>query len=229
MAGGAFQGRDGRRRGRRHDGGDIGGVGGAPLGGIGRRAENRDDGPGYRLPHRGDHQRLGAPQRRGELRWADVGQLPFRGDVGQAAQDLGQDHPGVAAGAAQRAVGQAAGHRDQVEAVAPLQRRDRRAHGEQHVGAGVGVGDREDIETVDLVGVGDEVPDGGMGPTSHRGCVEPCSRHLHLLKRRTSRAGHNSHRGRQRGRCCTGCGQHRRAQRTLSERSERTISTERGM
>ena len=44
--------------------------------------------------------------------------------------------------------------------------RPRRTHGEQHVRAGVGIGDREHVEAVDLVGVGDQVTDGGVRPVA---------------------------------------------------------------
>ena len=61
-------------------------------------------------------------QRRGEDSAVDVGQLAaslgggLGGHVGQAAQNLRQDHPGVAPGAVQRAVGQGRGHLGHVAA-----------------------------------------------------------------------------------------------------------------
>ena len=77
------------------------------------------------------------------------------GDVGEAAQDLRQDDPGVAAGPAAT--------RPRPARRRPPPRRSsagaesapsaRRAHGEQHVRAGVGVGHGEDVESIDLVGV----------------------------------------------------------------------------
>ena len=121
------------------------------------------------------------------------------GDVGQAAQNLRQDHPGVAAGAVQRAVRQGRGHPSHVTsalvllasasalvllASASASRRVRlrpgRAHGEEHVGAGVGVGDREDVQPVDLVGVGDQVTHRGVSPVQ-QGCrIQPPTRLRHL-------------------------------------------------
>ena len=45
---------------------------------------------------------------------------------------------------------------------------------------GVGVGDRENVESVDLVGVGDQVADGSVRPVPEGGGIEPSSRHAHL-------------------------------------------------
>ena len=66
-----------------------------------------------------------------------------------------------------------------------------RTHGEQHVCPGVGVGDREHVEPVDLVGVGDQVADGGVCPVPQGGGVEPPSRPSHTSHPpcRTSLAG----------------------------------------
>ena len=103
------------------------------------------------------------------------------GDVGQAAQDLRQDHPGVAARALQRAVGQGRGHVCHV--TAPCGRvclRPCRAHREQHVDSGVGVGDGEDVQPVDLVGVGDQVIDRGVGPIPQGWGIQPPTRLGHL-------------------------------------------------
>ena len=69
--------------------------------------------------------------------------------VGEAAQDLRQDHARVAAGAHERAAADRVahvGHR--------LRLRQRRAHrleGERHVGAGVAVGNRVHVEPVQLL------------------------------------------------------------------------------
>ena len=62
---------------------------------------------------------------------------------------------------------------------------ERRAHGRVHVRAGVAVGDREDVEGVDLVDVGLEVRDGGpeggeqagpvTGPADHQATSVPLS------------------------------------------------------
>ena len=108
-----------------------------------------------------------------------------RGDVGDTAQDLGQDHAGVAPGAVAARRPTARG--DQCDA----RRRtrlgvglgQRRTHGEQHVRPGVGVGDRENVEPVDLVDVGDQVADGGVRPVPQGRGVQQTTRltATHLL------------------------------------------------
>ena len=201
LTGGAIQ-RDARRSGG--GGNHIGDLRrGMCLGGFRRCAlfcgfrrggQHRDDGSRYRLPHRLDDQRLGATQRHREGRSVDLGETTLGRDIGETTQDLRQDHPRVPASAPQRAVGEQARQAHQVQVVAALGACDRGSHGEQHVGAGIGVGHREDIEAVDLVGMGDQVRDGGVGPTPQRRCVDPRSRHLHLPNNTPNRAGQNSHR-----------------------------------
>ena len=55
--------------------------------------------------------------------------------------------------------------------------RPRRTHREQHVRPGVGICHREYVEPIDLVGVGNEVADGGVCPVPQGGGIEPPSRH----------------------------------------------------
>ena len=143
--------------------------------------------PGTASPIERDDQADRVPQRGAEKGAVDVGQHPAPvggrrgGDVGEAAQNLRQDDARVAPRALQRAAGQRGGDLDHVvDAGQRVGLRPRRTHGEQHVCAGVGVGDREHVEAVDLVGVGDEVADGGVGPVPQGGGVEPPSRHAHL-------------------------------------------------
>ncbi len=76
--------------------------------------------------------------------------------LGRAADDLGEDHARVPAGAEQRRAGD---HRDQLVApdlvdhlaVDGVELVQHGAHGHRHVVAGVAVGDREDVEVVDLL------------------------------------------------------------------------------
>ena len=159
-------------------GDDRGGqpLGGALLDGAGGGAQHRDDGPRDLLAaHRGDHQLDAAPQGGPQQHGVYLQQFPAGiggrggGDVGDAAQNLRQDHAGVAPGAVERAGRQGRRHpRDApgtaVGADPRVGLRQRGTHGEQHVRAGIGVSDREHIEAVDLVDVGDQVADGGVRP-----------------------------------------------------------------
>ena len=89
------------------------------------------------------------------------------GHVGDAPQDLRQNHTGVAARTVQRARGQSSRRLDDVGGFrVGVGFGQRRAHGEQHVYAGVGIGDREHVEPVDLVDVGDQVADSGVRPVT---------------------------------------------------------------
>ena len=106
----------------------------------------------------------------------------LRGDLGQCAQNLRQDHPGVAPRAVQTALRQCRGHgRDVAGRDGRAGLGQRRTHGEQHVGAGVGVCHRENVEPVDLVGVAEQVTHCGMGPVMQGRCIQPAVRHRHLL------------------------------------------------
>ena len=127
------------------------------------------------------------PQCGSEQGAADVGEHPAPvggrrcGDVGEAAQNLGQDDAGVPPRALQCTASQRGGDLDHVvRRCQSVGLRPCRTHGEQHVCSGVSVRDREHIEAVDLVGVGDEVADGGVRPVPQSGGVEPPIRHAHL-------------------------------------------------
>src|SRR6185312_3507121 len=56
-----------------------------------------------------------------------------------------------------------------------------RAHREEHVGTGISVCDGEHVQPVDLVGVRNQVADGGVGPFTQARCVQ-----------RPTRLGHQS-------------------------------------
>ena len=70
-------------------------------------------------------------------------------DLGHASQQLGQDHPRVAPGPHERAVGDGLAHGGHVAAVDAGDRLAHRPEGEGHVRAGVAVGDGVDVEAVD--------------------------------------------------------------------------------
>ncbi len=96
------------------------------------------------VPGRG---RDSAERRRDRRRRASArAEIPLLGDdVGHPAQHLRQQHPGVAAGADQRTLGQRRG-----EIGRTVRLGERGTHREQHVRAGVAVGDGEDVDPVDL-------------------------------------------------------------------------------
>jgi hypothetical protein len=127
------------------------------------------------------------PQGRRENATVDVGQrfAAVRGggrdDIGQAAKDLRQDDSGVATRAVQRAGGQRGSDLCDVVAVGfGVGLGPRRTHREQHVCPGIGVGNREHVKPIDLVGVRNEIADGGVCPVPQGGGVEPPSRHRNL-------------------------------------------------
>ena len=109
--------------------------------------------------------------------------------LGGAADDLAEDHAGVAAGAHQRRPGQRLdqlGAADLVDllAVEAVELLHHGAHRHRHVVAGVAVGDREDVEVVDLlaalleVGVGGrhhpaKAHDAGIGHWPQSNCRAP--------------------------------------------------------
>ena len=112
-----------------------------------------EDGALGRLHHRpvGDRRRLG--ERRGHAGRVELRAL--RHSLGEAAEDLREDHPAVAAGAHQRAVRRRGEHRvGGIRRGGVARLLHRRAQRQVHVRAGVAVGDREDVEVVDLLLVG---------------------------------------------------------------------------
>ena len=110
------------------------------------RAQHREDGALARILQ-GGIRGLGAAHRRGrELQAVGLAE-PFH-RRGEAVQKLGEDRPGVAAGAVEGAVGGCPGGvADGVGSLAP-QPRGRRPQRRRQVGAGVRVTDREDVDAV---------------------------------------------------------------------------------
>ncbi len=138
---------DGRERGLGLDR-PLGRLPGTRRGGCGNGEQRALHGPGDGRP---GQVRAGL-QRAGELARRQTGL--FRRQHGEGVRDraeqLRQQHPGVAARAEQGALGEGASHRRRVGAGAPdgLVGRGPRV---QQVGAGVGVGHREDVEPVELL------------------------------------------------------------------------------
>ena len=166
----------------------AGALTGPVLNRLGRGPQDRDHGALNRLPaHRVHHQGQCVPQRRAQQCRIDIGQSGVgsvgvgggrRRRVGQPAQDLGQDHPGIAARAVQCSAGQRLRHRSDVaEILNRIPRGLRRTHREQQVCPGVGVGHREHVEVVDLLGMGEQVPHRSISPVQQGGRVQTPVRH----------------------------------------------------
>ena len=105
------------------------------------------------------------------------------------AQHLAEDHPGVAAGAEQRAA------REDLEDRRPVGRAllahgvAGRGHGQVHVGAGVAVGDRVDVERVDLLARPGQRVHGQVDEAEHGRETDPvthCTRIAHGGEDRTA-------------------------------------------
>ena len=111
-----------------------GGIVAAALGLVGQLADDREDRPLDRLAHRGvGGVRCSSERRRNRT----VGLVALHG----ASDDLRQDHARVPPRSEQRGAHHVV--------VARLERLAHCAHGEQHVRAGVAVGDGIDVEVVD--------------------------------------------------------------------------------
>ena len=81
----------------------------------------------------------------------DAGVPGARHALAHAPEELREDHARVPAGAHQRAVPDGLAHRGQAgPGLHPLQLADHRFEGQRHVGAGVPVGHRVDVEPVDV-------------------------------------------------------------------------------
>ena len=94
----------------------------------------------------------------------------------QPADDLAQDHPGVATGAEQRALAEPLGDGLDARVVAHVV--EHLAAGRDHVRARVPVGHREHVERVDLVDVHLEVGDGRADRLEEPGAVAGEADHL---------------------------------------------------
>src|SRR6266851_1818928 len=143
------------RGGRRDDARDVG-VGAARRrrGGAAGLARDGEDGALRRLVDRavGGVGRLF--ERGGELRRSERALTFDR--ARESAEDLREDHTRVAARAHQAAVRRELRDLADLGGVRLFHVLDRRLEGEQHVGAGVAVRDRADVEPVDLFVVGRE-------------------------------------------------------------------------
>jgi hypothetical protein len=135
----------GRGRGRRHrvQHLDQPGVTGA-VRGVGGVAGDGEDRALHRAHDGGVGQPAGAEKSVGHA--GGIHGVTAAQAVGQAPQDLGQDDPGVAPGAHERAVYDRLLH---AGVVGPLEPGHHRLQGQGHVGAGVAVGDRVDVEPVE--------------------------------------------------------------------------------
>ena len=115
---------------------------GAVLGRVGHRADRGQHRPLDRLLHRA----IGGVARRAE----GLGEIVALGErLGRAADDLREDHAGVAAGAHQRRARDLVREAGAVVGAVLVERLVDRAHGQRQVRAGVAVGHRVDVEVVD--------------------------------------------------------------------------------
>ena len=148
---------------------------------VGHLAEDGQHRPLGRLAHRvvggvGGAGEGGGDQHRVDQLAGPAGQL-----LGGAADDLAEDHAGVAARPHQRRPRQrldqlGAADLVDLEPVEAVELLHHRAHRHRHVVAGVAVGDREDVEVVDLlaaslqIGVGraDDAPEAHDRGIGHR-------------------------------------------------------------
>ena len=123
---------------------------------VGHLAEDGQHRPLGRLAHRVVGGVGGAGEGGGDQDRVDQLARPAGQLLGGAADDLAEDHAGVAAGPDQRRPRQrldelGAADLVDVEPVEPVELLHHRAHRHRHVVAGVAVGDREDVEVVDLL------------------------------------------------------------------------------
>ena len=108
-----------------------------------------------------------------------VGGIPVLEGLGKAPEEQGQDDPGVAPGPPQQGVGVGLGRRPHPgEGLLP-QLGGGGGDGHAHVGAGVPVGDREDVELVDLLLLG---ADGGRRVDDHPGQQRPVNGSSHVQR-----------------------------------------------
>ncbi len=136
-----------------------------------RRVRHRPDDREHRSFRRVTNRLVGGVRRRGERRGDQqrIDQVagPRRELLGGAADDLAEDHAGVATGPHQRRPGHGVDELGAVRLLAllgldPVELGEHRAHRQRHVVAGVAVGDRIDVQVVDLVAAGVEVRIGGL-------------------------------------------------------------------
>ncbi len=190
----------GRALERRAGGGGTGGdhvteavlqVPGGLEAGVAGGAGDGEDGALDRLADRGVAGVGGLLHRLGEDLGGAVGPRRAAEPAGDRTQHLRQDHAGVAAGTEQGSAREGGQRRGELGLGAPagrlLQRVTGRGDGEEHVGAGVPVGHRVDVERVDLLA---GVPEGGgrdVDETEHHAELEHV---LPLSPSSPSRADH---------------------------------------
>ena len=179
----------GRVDGRREHGLEVLAVLRGRDGGVRRFADHGQDGALDRLGDGGIGGLRGRRERVGQVEAVEP--LLALEALGHPAEDLAGDDPRVAAGAHQRP--EADGGRHAVDRLpgGRLGLFERRAYGGEHVRAGVAVGDRVDVEGVDLVDVGLEVGDGRpegreqagpvTGPADHQATSVPLSARSRVL------------------------------------------------
>jgi hypothetical protein len=140
------------------------GHGGRPLGDVARPvADDRQDRALDRTGDRGIRRLGGLDHRRAKR--AGPGARLVRQAVGEAAEELREDRARVAAGAADRLVGERLRHLVEMPLPDPRDAGRDLLEGRGEVGAGVAVGHREDVDLVeglgalrDEVGAGDDRP-----------------------------------------------------------------------
>ncbi len=156
----------------------VAAAGGGVARRLGRLAHDREDGALDRLHHGAVGGRGGLGEATGEL--GGPGGLPVAQHVGEPAQDLGEDHTGVPTRAHERAVAdRLAGRRHAGTVAGGGQLLAHRTDGEGHVGAGVAVGDRIDVEPVDRLAVAGEGVPVALDDRPHGGGVESIERRRH--------------------------------------------------
>ena len=151
--------------------------------GAGCRLRDAEDGPLDGVGDAGPGQLVCAGHRRGQALGADARDAGRRGLVGEAAEDLAEDDPGVAARREEQGAREDVGLGGEVLVVGRLAPPgavlvlhaggvEAGVEGEVEVGPGVPVGDREDVEGVDLRAPGRERRSRHHRPAARRGGVE---------------------------------------------------------
>ncbi len=160
--------------GRSRDEADEAGAGPERRHGVGGGPRDREDRALLGLGDRGVRRVGGLAEGVDEHGLLVVGELVGTGErLGEPADELAEDDPGVAAGAEQGAVGEGADGVAQVEARAGVREScGGGLEGQEQVGARVAVRHREHVERVDLGPVASEGLEAEVGPAPDPGGVE---------------------------------------------------------